>query len=155
MHLYSLGKQLVPTKVPQPNQPGSTKASRNEIFFCSIRASYASLLQAECLSILKWENQLCCTSVRNLIKDTPLIAKKREEKSPAPNGIRTHNLSVRRRALFHCATTLLQELKSLSTCAKMWPVIWMNEDQRAEVRFKLAILSDWKDSLAALTKLSR
>ena len=31
--------------------------------------------------------------------------RKRREKSPAPGGIRTHDLSVMRRVLYHCAIT--------------------------------------------------
>ena len=48
----------------------------------------------------KVENQQCCTSVRDPITDAPQIERseieeKRREKSPAPSGIRTSDLSIR------------------------------------------------------------
>ena len=59
-----------------------------------------------------WENQWCCTSMRNLIKDAPLSdsvreneKEKRREEIPAPSGIRTHELLILRRVLYPCATT--------------------------------------------------
>ena len=57
--------------------------------------------------------------MRGLIKDTPMIDREREiqrktekrEKSPAPGGIRTHNLSVTRHVLQHLCTTAEKKLK--------------------------------------------
>ena len=51
---------------------------------------------------------------------TDRIDKITEEKSPAPGGIRTHYLSVTRRALYHCATTAdqlnTQDVKNRKFC---------------------------------------
>ena len=56
------------------------------------------------LSIILEENQSCCTSYKDLNwgRTTEKIEKR---KSPAPGGIWTHDLSVARRALYHCART--------------------------------------------------
>ena len=55
------------------------------------------------------------TSLRDLIKDTPLLVKEsgkrqkeEEERSPATGGFRTHDLQITRRVLFRCATTAAQ-----------------------------------------------
>ena len=50
-----------------------------------------ALPQAAQLSMFFQENQQCCTSMMDLIKDAPRIGRK----SPVPGGIRSHDLSVR------------------------------------------------------------
>ena len=77
-------------------------------FAHSVRIKLA-LPQAALLSFpfsLKVENQWCCTSTRDLIKDTPLIERmqrEEREKSQAPSGsgIRTWDLSIRSPMRYH------------------------------------------------------
>ena len=68
-----------------------------------------ALPQAALLSFsfsLKVENQLCCTSTRDLIKDAPLIERferEKREKSRAPSGSRnrTRDISIRSPMRYH------------------------------------------------------
>ena len=41
------------------------------------------------------------------------LVDREEKKSPAPSEILTHNLSVMKRVLYHCATTAAQENKKI------------------------------------------
>ena len=64
------------------------------------------MAQAAGLSLLlSIEKPQCCISIWDLIKNELLIGKRRVEKSPAPGGIQTNNLSVMRHVLCRCATT--------------------------------------------------
>ena len=56
------------------------------LFFAQSMHFKLALAQAAWLRFFE-ENQLCCTSTRDLIKDALLIEQSREEKSPTTGGI--------------------------------------------------------------------
>ena len=55
--------------------------------------------------------------------DTLLIGLRREEKSPAPNGIQTQVFCVMRRVFYVCATTAAQQVKDVKLDAKVRTVL--------------------------------
>ena len=59
--------------------------------------------QAAQLGFHLYTKDKLCTSTRDLFKD--ILLRRKREKSPAPSGNRTHDLSVTRPALYRSATT--------------------------------------------------
>ena len=54
------------------------------------------------------------TSLRDLIKDTPLVKiERRRKKSPPPGGIQTHDVHLTRRVLSSCVTAVALSLVTL------------------------------------------
>ena len=96
------------------------------VFSQSVRYNLASP-QAPLLSKNNFhENQYCCTSMRDLIKDTPLIDRaidpEREREAQHQAGFDPPDISVKKRVLYRCATTAAQVQTKLKICSTFWSI---------------------------------